>query len=151
MNSNRARVFVGISIAVVFLFLGCGGGDGYGGDGGMMNSDLVQPNITDIQSKIFTPRCALSGCHVGPTPQAGLDLSLGNAQANLINVAATSDPNFLRVEPNDPMNSYLYMKLVNDPRIVGEQMPKGGPVLNSNELGAVFDWIGQGSQQRPGY
>ena len=151
MNSNSARLFVGVSIAVSFLFLGCGGGDGYGGDGGMMNTGGVQPNITDIQSKIFTPRCALSGCHVGPTPQNGLDLSLGHAQANLINVPATWDASFLRVKPNDPQNSYLYMKLVNDPRIMGQQMPKGGPFLNSNELGAVFDWIGQGGHQRPGY
>lgn len=148
MKGTRGRLFVAVSIAG--LFLGCGGGDG-DSSGGMMNTTVVQPTITDIQNKIFTPRCALSGCHVGPTPQAGLDLSLGNAQANLINVPATSDSSFLRVEPNDPQNSYLYMKLVNDPRIVGEQMPKGGPFLGTTELGAIFDWIGGGSQERPGY
>jgi hypothetical protein len=111
----------------------------------------VQANITDIQNKIFTPRCAQSGCHVGPSPQNGLDLSLGHAQANLINVPATWDANFLRVEPNDPTNSYLYMKLVNDPRIMGQQMPKNSTPLNGEELGAIFDWIAQGSSQRPGY
>jgi len=117
----------------------------------MMSTGSVQATIEDIQSKIFTPRCALSGCHAGPTPQNGLDLTLGQAQANLINVPATWDPSFMRVKPNDPQDSYLYMKLVNDARIMGQQMPKGGPFLSSQELGAIFDWIGQGSRPRPGY
>lgn len=136
---------------VAVALLGCSGGDGDPSGDTTYSGGGVQPTIEDIQRRIFTPRCALSGCHVVPAPQNGLDLSLGQAQANLINVPATWDASFVRVKPNDPGDSYLYMKLVNDPRIMGEQMPKGGPYLNSQELGAIFDWIGQGSQGRPGY
>lgn len=129
--------------------LGCGSdGDS---SGGMMSSGGVEASIADIQNKIFTPRCALSGCHTGPSPQNGLDLTLGQSLANLINVPATWDPNFVRVKPNDAADSYLYMKLVGDPRIMGERMPKGGPYLEAQELGAIFEWIDGGGRPRPGY
>ena len=135
--------------ALASAALGCSsGGDS---SGGMMSTNGVQASIDDIQNKIFTPRCAVSGCHTGPTPQNGLDLTLGQSQANLINVPATWDPNFLRVKPNDAVNSYLYMKLVADPRIMGQRMPKGGPYLDAQELGAIFEWIEGGSRPRPGY
>jgi hypothetical protein len=134
---------------VAATVLGCGG-DG-GSTGGMTQVGGVQASIEDIQQKIFTPRCALSGCHTGPAPQNGLDLTQGQALANLINVPATWDPNYLRVEPMDPTDSYLYMKLVGDPRVMGERMPKGGPFLNNDELGAIFEWIDGGSRPRPGY
>jgi len=44
----------------------------------MMSSGGVEASIADIQNKIFTPRCALSGCHTGTSPQNGLDLTLGS-------------------------------------------------------------------------
>jgi len=34
---------------------------------------------------------------------------------------------------------------------MGERMPKGGPYLSSQELGAIFEWIDGGSRPRPGY
>ena len=106
------------------------------------------PSIISIQAEIFTPKCALSGCHTGPSPQNGLDLTQGAAIANLVNVPATWDANFQRVESGNPDDSYLYMKLVGDPRIQGEPMPKCQPQpgctymsLPGAELAAIFSWI----------
>jgi len=144
-------VAIGLLTLLTVLAGSCGGSGGDDSTGGMMPPPGVQPNIASIQEMIFTPRCALSGCHTGPNPQNNLDLSAGQASANLINVSATWDPTFYRVEPNNANDSYLYMKLINDPRIMGVQMPKTGRLLTNEELGAIFEWIDQGGQSPPGY
>ena len=111
----------------------------------------VQPNIVSIQNNIFTPNCALSGCHTQPAPRNALDLTFGSAQANLINVPAFDGSGFLRVQPGNAVDSYLYMKLIGDMRIVGVRMPKDNPPLSAEELTAVRDWIVGGSPTTPGY
>jgi hypothetical protein len=115
----------------------------------------VQASIVSIQNEVFTPKCALSGCHTGPAPQNGMDLTMGSATANLVDVPATWDASFKRVDPGDASDSYLYMKLVNDPRIQGEPMPKCQPqpcswvALPGDELAAIFDWINGSGPDRP--
>ena len=136
---------------LALLSTGCGGNGGGDSTGGMMPPPGVQPDIVSIQDMIFTPRCALPGCHTGPNPQNNLDLTLGQSTANLINVPATWDASFDRVKPNDANNSYLYMKLIDDPRIMGVQMPKTGPLLTNEELAAIVGWIDQGGPTTPGY
>jgi hypothetical protein len=115
------------ALITALTVVSCGGGsDGGGSTGGMIDPGGAQASISSIQDRIFTPNCALSGCHAGPTPQplqgAGMDLSEGNALDSLLGstrsgVASTIDPSFKRIVDGDPINSYLYMKVVDDPRI----------------------------------
>ncbi len=117
------------AVPVTLLLLACACSSGGGGStGGVIPppNPGVQPTIESIQNSIFTPKCALSGCHTGATPQpiqgAGLDLSAGKSQdsllgANRLGVASTIDPAFMRVVQGNVADSYLYMKVVNDPRI----------------------------------
>jgi len=49
------------------------------------------------------------------------------------------------VAPSDPDNSYLYMKISGDPRIVGERMPFGG-TISAAEIEAVRAWIVAGAR-----
>ncbi len=131
------------------LAFSCGGGGGY--SGGMMPSPPppLQPTLTSIQSNIFTPSCALSGCHAGSTPQMGQNLSAGMAYSNIVNVPSTEQPAFKRVLPGDAANSYLYMKITGDARITGVQMPKVGGPLSADKIAAIRDWINNGAPASP--
>ncbi len=141
----------GTAIAVfgaVFAF-SCGGGGG--SSGGVMPSPPppLQATLSSIQSNLFTPSCALSGCHAGSAPQMGQNLSAGMAYSNIVNVPSMEHPSFLRVKPGDAANSYLYMKITGDPRITGVQMPKVGGPLSSDKIAAIRDWINMGAPASP--
>lgn len=101
--------------------------------------------LTEIQDTIFTPRCAFDGCHAGPLPQQGMDLSPGVARGSIVGVPSAELTMLDRVEPGDPTNSYLWMKLAGDARIVGERMPFGGPYLSDEEIERVRSWIAAGA------
>jgi hypothetical protein len=66
--------------------------------------------------------------------------------ANIVGVPSVEDPGRLRVEPGDAVDSYLYMKLVADPRILGDPMPAESGPLTAGELNLIEAWIDQGAQ-----
>jgi hypothetical protein len=108
---------------------------------------VVQTGPTTLQAvqvSIFTPRCATSGCHVSGAP-FGLDLRSGLTAGNTIGVASAELPGFARITPFDATNSYLYMKVSGDPRLLGDPMPAQGPLLTSQQLQLVADWINAGA------
>ena len=173
-SNGRHHGGLAVPIALgLLLTAACSSGDS---TGGMMSpGPTSQSTIQWIQNNIFTPKCAVSGCHAGATPQpiqgAGMDLTMGQAQASLIGVTSTIDPQFERVKDGDPVNSYLYMKVIGDPRIeiaipglcslstdtlcatdgdcpatqtcvtTGQRMPKNAPPLSASELNAIRQWI----------
>ena len=110
------------------------------GDGG------AAPTLASVQESVFTPRCAIDGCHGGPAPVLGLDLSVGRAHAALVGVPSAEVPAFARVQPGDAADSYLVMKLTADPRAVGDAMPPGGPGLPPAQLEAIVGWIEAGAE-----
>ncbi|MCP3978273.1 MAG: hypothetical protein GY716_02935 [bacterium] len=118
----------------------CGGSSGAGVIGG---SDEVR--LLEVQAQVFSPRCALSGCHIGIDAPFGLDLSAGNALGNTVGVSASEVPLLLRVDPGNAADSYLYMKLVDDPRIEGDPMPLLGAPLSASDLTLIETWIDQGA------
>ncbi len=72
------------------------------------------PTLTQLQTTIFTPLCI--GCH-GQNGDAGMNLSAGNAYANLVNVAATTRTG-MRVVPGSPGTSALVAQLAGGHRSV---------------------------------
>lgn len=65
---------------------------------------VVAPNIqlsrfSELQKRVFTPICAVPGCHLGADAQANMDLSEGKSYSNLINVPSVFYPPYLRVVP----------------------------------------------------
>ncbi|MCZ6855690.1 MAG: CHRD domain-containing protein [Gammaproteobacteria bacterium] len=98
--------------------------------------------FAETQIQIFTPNCAVSGCHSGPGAPLGLDLSEGLAYGNLVGVASGQNPNINRVEPGDADNSYLVQKLEGN---AGTQMPLNRPPLPSAQIQMVRDWINAGA------
>jgi hypothetical protein len=99
---------------------------------------------------IFTGKCAVAGCHAGGSPQAGLDLSSGNAFSNTVAVRSSELSTLLRVSPGDDDGSYLYQKLIPNGNIAPGtvRMPfgcAGNNCLSDTEIKAIQDWINAGA------
>ncbi len=122
---------------------------GCGGDGVLKDGSIVPPSggvtFASLQDAVFTPRCALPGCHAGPGAPLGLDLSKGQAYGCLVGVASVELPSFQRVAPGRSADSYVVMKLSGDPRIAGERMPFGGPYLDLATVDEIRKWIDAGA------
>jgi hypothetical protein len=99
--------------------------------------------------RIFTNNgaktCAQAGCHSGPNPQAGQNLSAATAYANIVNVASSERPDLRRVQPGNAANSYLYQKITGAPGIVGSMMPLAGGPLSGSDMALIQQWINEGA------
>jgi hypothetical protein len=102
--------------------------------------------FTRVQGQVFTPKCALSGCHLGPASlaQEGLVLAEGAAFDNIVGVRANQNPSIFRVNPGDPANSYLWRKITPGQPITGDRMPQTGSITEA-ERQLVTDWILRGA------
>ena len=137
-----------VSIVVV----GCGGGSGSGGTASPPSPPPPPPppppafgaNFSEIQSNVFTPTCATSGCHQGAGAPQGLRLDETNSYGLLVDVASMEVPTLDRVEPGDPDNSYLIQKLEGT-AAQGAQMPLGGTPLPQSTIDIIRQWISDGA------
>jgi len=126
-------------------------GDGDGTAGGDMISTFTlvaaeeATTLTEIQEAIFTPTCAVSGCHTGGSPAAGQNLSEGQAFDNLVNVPSSQDDSLTRVIPGNPDDSLLVQK-VEGTQPIGQRMPLGGTPLSNAEIQMIRDWIEAGAE-----
>lgn len=97
-------------------------------------------------SKVFQANC--SGCHGGNNPDEGLDLRSEDAYEHLFG-DSVQNPGMPLIEPGEPMESYLWLKLIDDPSIEGFPMPfnplTGEGRLSEAELGDVETWIVNGA------
>ncbi|GAB4372679.1 MAG: hypothetical protein Kow0042_16110 [Calditrichia bacterium] len=117
---------------------------------GLSGSDMASFTITEpdlsrfsqIQIQVFTPSCAISGCHSGSNPAGNLNLSPGQAYSNLVNVPSTTDPDILRVEPGKSDKSMLMERLKGD---IPPQMPLIGGPLENAVLDSIEKWIDGGA------
>jgi hypothetical protein len=96
---------------------------------------------------IFTARCALSGCHAGPTPEEGMNLAPGKSYERIVNVTSRECGQFKRVTPGQPAASYLVFKIEGPPQpcFDGVQMPKDSLPLSAAEQDTIRTWILQGA------
>ncbi|MBL8917825.1 MAG: hypothetical protein JNJ54_03115 [Myxococcaceae bacterium] len=130
------------------------GGDGDGGAGPDAGADAgVDAGVVDervrfgwIQKNIFTQTCA-AYCHRGAAAPKSLQLDAVNGYQRIVGVKSTEVPTLELVKPGDPMNSYLYVKVIPaDPRRVGERMPLNEPpYLSTEKIEAIRGWISRGA------
>lgn len=103
-----------------------------------------------LQASVFTPSCAVSGCHTGPTGNSlpsGLNLSTADASfANLVGIASIQQPALSRVAVGDPDNSYLVQK-IEGTAASGSRMPLGGGILDQALIDDIRDWIANGANR----
>lgn len=110
------------------------------------NATGVTPfTFTELHTQILGPTCAVAGCHSGPIPQAGMDLTFAVAYSNLVGVASTEVPALMRVAPGNASDSYLIRKLEGGPDIEGVRMPFGGPFLPQATIDRIRAWIDNGA------
>ena len=106
--------------------------------------------VPDSIQQVFTQNCAFDGCHGGATPQQGQDLTDAvTSYANIVGVASHEKPAFMRIAPGDSANSYMVMKLRNDPRKAGQPMPLGGFPLDASLSIRIAAWAQQGAPGVP--
>lgn len=139
-SSLFAMRYLGL-LSALFLLAGCEHTDPLGADG-----NGLQPTLRSLQENIFSTSCAVSGCHAGPAPQQGLNLSAGQSFANLVGVPSREMPTLDRVAPGDPEGSYLVWKIEGRAGIVGARMPLGRPALSADAVAAVRQWIADGAE-----
>jgi mono/diheme cytochrome c family protein len=102
--------------------------------------------VPDSIQEVFTQNCALSTCHTGPNPQQGQDLTDAvTSYANIVGIASHEKPAFQRIAPGDSANSYIVMKLRNDPRKGGQPMPLGAFPLDAALTMRIAAWAQQGA------
>jgi hypothetical protein len=106
----------------------------------------MEATFTRVQNEIFNPSCALSGCHSAGSAAQGLSLAEGQAFGNIVNVRSSEQGSKDRIEPGDPNNSYLYLKVIGDPSISGVQMPRFRTPLSQELQDLLKDWIEAGAE-----
>ena len=127
------------SVAVVFLAVM---GLGACSEDSVTNPGNNQPTLatfSSIQATVFSPRCAISGCHNGAERP---NLSASGAFNNIVNVRSTQNLDY--VEPGSPDNSYLYRKLTGS-GITGDRMPRGQAPLAQAVTDSIKVWIQNGA------
>ena len=101
---------------------------------------------THIQP-LLHPTCTAFNCHGGSFPQQGLNLSPPGAYGELVNQLSTQRGTLFLVEPGDPENSYMYLKLLPCafPNCIGSRMPRDRPPLPMAQLELIRTWIATGA------
>ena len=99
--------------------------------------DLLETKVI----KIFEDNCTTAGCHTGTAPMMGLKLTADEFYARTINQSSTEQPLLTRIKPGQPDSSYLVMKILGTPGIIGSRMPFGRDPLSDEEIATVVEWV----------
>jgi Membrane bound beta barrel domain (DUF5777) len=91
--------------------------------------------------KIFEDNCTTAGCHTGTAPMMGLKLTTDEYYARTIDQPSTEKPQLMRIKPGEPDSSYLVMKILGTPGIIGSRMPFGRDPLTDDEITAIVGWV----------
>ena len=105
---------------------------------------LAAPSFVTNINEIFQRRgCSSGSCHGNGA--SGMTLGTG-ASANyaaILGVQASSE-DFLQVDPGDPANSYIIIK-VEGRQTIGQRMPLGSGALDTIDLTNLRNWISNGA------
>lgn len=97
-------------------------------------------------TRILQANCG--GCHGGTNPAADLDVTAEDAYTRLLG-PSTQKPDMNFIEPGEPDQSYLWLKLNGDESIEGSPMPidplNGERTLTQAELADINTWIVNGA------
>ena len=140
------RMLPVLLLLVSVCFISACGATTEDSDGGSASEeDLIQPNLTSLQEKLFSPRCSNASCHGGNNPVRGLDLTEGKTRDSVFGVDSTIS-GWKYVVPNDVDSSLLYQAVI---RAMGDedlrQMPPGLSI-DQEAQEALRQWIEDGAQ-----
>lgn len=133
-----ARKNLSITImSILFLLAGCTDSS----TGPTTPGTPVQASLSDIQARVFTPTCALAGCHAGSAPAAGMNLTAGASYVALVNIQSSLYPAKMRVKPGSADESVLIGQLR---RQLSPGMPPSGPIAAAT-IDSIAAWINAGA------
>lgn len=101
-------------------------------------------SIPDLEAKVsalFARSCTAAGCHSGPVPMMGLNLTSDQFYATAVDEASMERPELKIVDPGNSEVSYMVHKIKGQDGIVGAQMPFTGDKLTEDEIKTIEDWI----------
>ncbi len=107
-----------------------------------------------IYNKIFTPSCALAGCHANESHDEhahAVTLEGSSTYTNIINGKTkniqAAAANLLIIMPGDTSRSFLYQKLIYNRSVhkYGAPMPSGGLTISDKKIEFVKQWIQAGA------
>jgi hypothetical protein len=149
MHRVRDRRWLGCLAAwALFLAGGCANFDSTTDPAfGLSDVVVATPSFSADIQPIFTRRCSIGGCHSLATAQAGLTLVPGASYESLVGVPSRLRPEFVRVAPFDPANSWLVRMIGPDPsgRFGRQRMPLSSMPLTANQIATIVNWIEQGA------
>jgi hypothetical protein len=133
INSGAVRGAGGAPVPAKPALTGTGGGGG------------TTPTATwdYIQANILKPRCV--SCHSGSGAPGGLSWEANQYDAIVTYGKMDSSGTYRIVLPGNRADSYLYMKVLGDPRISGSRMPRGGTALDQASMDLIGLWIDSGA------
>ncbi len=118
--------------------------------------EVIEPgsDFALLQEKVFTPSCAVSGCHDTQNAVGGLNLTAGKAYTSLVGIAPSNSnakaDGMLRVKAADPYKSFLYVKLdsanLHKSDGYGSVMPLGSRAISAGQLAFIKFWIAGGAK-----
>ena len=114
--------------------------NGDNGDNGENGDAAV--TLATLSAEIFTPSCAVSGCHAGPNASNGMSLEAGVIASEIIGVTSTGYGDIVRIAPGDPDNSLIVQKVRGE---AGGQMPQSAPALSDEAIAKLIEWIEAGA------
>jgi hypothetical protein len=109
----------------------------------------VIPSFAAVQA-IFTNNCLGVGCHQGSFPANDMSLEEDLAYDEIVGVTPLNpnaeDAGLLRVDPGDPDNSYVFLKVGTVPApVLGSRMPLFKDPLSEQDIQLIRDWIAAGA------
>lgn len=139
-------MFRKLPLVCALLLVGCGKLNELPTAPGPGSGDPIDPTatLTRVQNEIFTPTCAMLGCHDRLGRQEDQQLTAGISYAQTVNFPSVEMPQLSRIAPFDPANSYLYRKITGA-GITGDRMPQGLAPLSDAQIKLVRDWIRRGA------
>ena len=141
MSVFRLSIVAGLAVLTGVACVG----DGTGLE---LVSEMDQVTLSGDIQPILTNTCALSGCHAGTNPQRGMNLSVGQTFANVVNVPSMELSTMNRVTPRQLDSSYLVHKVQGTHMAVGGsgfQMPLNRSPLTQMEIDLIRAWIAAGA------
>ncbi len=136
----RFRFFLFILLFTSFLIYACE-------DHIISDCETVSPpaglraTLQSIQEKVFTPSCAIAGCHTVVNPPEGLILKSGQSWSNLVG-KSSNQSTLNRVEAGESENSWLIKKLHAEGTSI---MPPTGQ-LSPTTIDTIALWIDNGAE-----
>jgi hypothetical protein len=147
-NETRNRVLRWSTYVAILALGGCAGEGGAPPAGSGSTGQPVSGTV-DFERQIQPIFDAACSCHlIHPAPEQAF-LGKGSSYAALVGVTSTQRPSLLRVKPEDPASSYLFVKI--DPGSdsaklrSGDLMPPRATPLSPDDIDLIRRWIQEGA------